>query len=63
MGLFDWPDCASAVVLLSENDYSPQAVEAFGRIGAHWRAQSAGRELVTAASAVGSDFNDWAMNG
>ncbi len=61
MGLLDWPDCASAAVLLKENDYSPEAVTAFARVEAHWQAQSAGRPLVTAASSVGSDFNDWAM--
>lgn len=60
MGLVEWPACASAAVLLGENDYSPQAVEAFARVEARWRAMSQGRPLVTVASQVGSDFNDWA---
>lgn len=60
MGLLDWPDCASAVVLLGENDWKPEAREAFRKVEAHWRAQAKGRPVVVAASRVGSDFNDWA---
>ncbi len=55
---FDWPDCASAVVLLRDNDLGDQARAEFDRVEAHWRAQAKGRPVVVAASAVGSDFND-----
>lgn len=58
MGGFDWPDCASAVVLLRDNDWKPQAQAAFARVEAHWRGQAKGRPVVVAASASGSDFND-----
>ena len=60
MGLLDWPDCASAVVLLGENDWKPEAREGFRRVWAHWRSQAQGRPLEVANSAVGGDFNDWA---
>ncbi len=60
MGLLPWPACASAVVLLQDNDWKPEAKAAFARIAARWREMSAGRPLAIAASAVGSDFNDWA---
>lgn len=55
-----WPDCASAVVLLGENDFSPAAREQFARVEAHWRGMAKGRPVEVVASAVGSDFNDWA---
>lgn len=60
MGLLDWPECASAVVLLGENDWKPEARRAFEAVRAHWAAQAKGRPLEVVASAVGSDFNDWA---
>lgn len=60
MGLLEWPACASAVVLLGENDWKPAAREAFQKIHAHWRSQAKGRPLEVVNSAVGSDFNDWA---
>ena len=56
----DWPDCASAVVLLRDNDLGDQARAEFDRVEAHWRGQAKGRPVVVAASATGSDFNDWA---
>ena len=55
---FDWPDCASAIVLLRDNDWGDQARAEFDRVEAHWRAQAAGRPVVVAASKAGSDFND-----
>ncbi len=63
MGLLDWPPCASAVVLLAENDWKPEARKAFEAVRAHWQAQAKGRPVEAAASAVGSDFNDWARGG
>lgn len=60
MGCVEWPACASAVVLLRDNDWhSPEARAAFDRVEAHWRAQSRGRPVHVVASAVGGDFNDW----
>jgi hypothetical protein len=56
----EWPECASAVVLLGENDFSAAAREAFTRVEAHWRGMAKGRPVEVVASAVGSDFNDWA---
>lgn len=56
---FAWPECASAIVLLRDNDWAPEAMEAFKRVEAHWREQAKGRPVHVAASAVGSDFNDW----
>jgi hypothetical protein len=58
MGLLDWPACASAIVLLGENDWSPEARRAFERVEAHWRKQAQGRAVVTVHPAEGSDFND-----
>lgn len=65
MGLLDWPACASAVVLLRDNDWDkPDAIKAFERVEAHWRAQARGRPLVVAAPPAGvDDFNSWAMRG
>lgn len=60
MGRIDWPDCASAIVLLRDNDWKPEAVKAFERVEAHWQRQARGRPVKIVASAVGSDFNDWA---
>ena len=61
MGLLDWPDCANAVVLLAENDWKPEARKAFASVEARWRSLAKGRPLEVIASAVGSDFNDWAQ--
>lgn len=59
MGLLDWPEWASAVILLKDNDWKPEALAAFGRVEAHWQKQARGRVLKVVGSAVGSDFNDW----
>lgn len=63
MGLLDWPDCASAVVLLRDNDWDkPEAIRAFERVEAHWRSMAKGRPVVVAAPPPGvDDFNSWAM--
>lgn len=65
MGLLDWPACASAVVLLRDNDWSkPEAMAAFARVEAHWRGQARGRPVVVAAPpAEHDDFNSWAQRG
>lgn len=63
MGLIEWPACASAIVLLRDNDLKAEALAAFAKVERHWRLQAAGRPLAIAASAVGSDFNDWAKAG
>ena len=56
-----WPACASAVVLVADNDWDkPQAVAAFERVEAHWRAQAKGRAVSVVRSQVGKDLNDWA---
>ena len=59
MGLLDWPACASAIVLLRDNDWKAEAAAAFARVEAHWRKLAAGRPVKVVASAIGSDFNDW----
>lgn len=58
IGLLDWPRCASAVVLLRDNDWKPAAREEFARVEAHWARQAEGRPLHVVAASVGSDFND-----
>jgi hypothetical protein len=63
MGLLDWPECASAVVLLGENDWKPEARRAFEVVRQHWEGQAKGRPVHVVSSAVGSDFNDWAKRG
>lgn len=62
MGLLDWPACASAVVLLRDNDWDkPEAIAGFERVEAHWRAQARGRPVVVAAPPASiDDFNTWA---
>lgn len=59
MGLLDWPPCASAVILLKDNDWKPEALKAFERVEQHWRSQAAGRRVKVVGAAVGNDFNDW----
>lgn len=65
MGLLDWPECASAVVLLRDNDWDkPDAVKAFERVEAHWRKQAQGRPVVVVAPPAGvDDFNSWVQRG
>lgn len=61
MGTLTWPACASAVVLVADNDWhEPQAVAAFERVEAHWRAQARGRPLKVVRAQTGKDLNDWA---
>lgn len=45
MGLLEWPACASAVILLQDADWAPEAVKAFERVVDHWEGQRAGRPL------------------
>lgn len=54
-----WPDCASAVILLRDNDFKAEASAAFDRVAEHWRAQAAGRPVKIVAAAIGNDINDW----
>ena len=63
MGLLEWPDCASAVVLLRDNDWEkPEAIAAFDRVEAHWRAQARGRPVAVVAPPPGvDDFSSWVM--
>lgn len=63
MGLLEWPACASAVVLLGENDWKPEARRAFAAVEAHWRGQAKGRPVMTVHSSVGSDFNEMVRAG
>ncbi|HUO21699.1 MAG TPA: toprim domain-containing protein [Caulobacteraceae bacterium] len=63
MGLLDWPECASAVVLLGENDWKTDARAAFERIHKHWLDQAKGRPVVVVNAARGSDFNDMVRAG
>lgn len=56
-----WPDCASAVVLVADNDWNtPEAISAFERAEAKWRAMARGRALKVVRAEVGKDLNDWA---
>lgn len=59
MGLLDWPECASALVLLGENDASPGAREAFERVCERFRDQAMGRPFKPVWPEVGVDFDDW----
>jgi hypothetical protein len=63
MGLLAWPACADRVILLRDNDWKPEAREAFDRVAEHWRRQARGRRVDVAASEVGKDFNDWLIKG
>lgn len=63
MGRLEWPECASGVVLLQDNDWGEQAKAAFAKAERQWQAQAAGRPVKVARSAVGSDFNDWRGRG
>ena len=59
MGALAWPECASNVVLLKDNDWGAEAQAAFDRVVGHWRSQARGRPLDVISSAAGNDFNDW----
>ena len=63
MGLLTWPDCASAVVLLRDNDWKPEAQRAFNQVEAHWLRQAQGRPLRVASAEVGNDYNDMVRAG
>lgn len=64
IGAIDWPDCASSVVLLAENDQSPEALAAFDRVRAAWRHKARGRPVHIAQPAAGAgDFNDLVREG
>lgn len=57
----EWPACASAVVLVADNDWdTPEAITAFERVEAHWRGMAAGRVLKVVRAQTGKDLNDWA---
>ena len=61
LGLLEWPACASAVVLVADNDWNtPEAVAAFERVERDWRAMAKGRPLKVVRAEVGKDLNDWA---
>lgn len=60
MGLLAWPECASAAVLLGENDGSEAARAAFEKVRRHWEAQRAGRPFKAVFPPPGvKDLNDW----
>ncbi|HYE47292.1 MAG TPA: toprim domain-containing protein [Caulobacter sp.] len=58
MALIEWPECASAVVLLRDNDWAPEAQRAFEKVHRHWEKQGAGRPVAVVSSTSGSDLND-----
>lgn len=61
LGRLGWPACASAVVLVADNDWDkPQAVAAFDKVLAHWKSMAAGRPLKVVRAEAGKDLNDWA---
>ncbi|MGH6956249.1 MAG: DUF7146 domain-containing protein [Caulobacteraceae bacterium] len=60
IGALEWPACASAVVLLRDNDDGFEAQRAFEGAYDAWARQAKGRPLEVVESAVGKDFNDWA---
>lgn len=61
MGRLGWPACASAVVLVADNDWDkPQAIEAFAKVEARWREMAHGRPLKVVRAEAGKDLNDWA---
>lgn len=61
MGGLAWPACASAGVLVADNDWhEPQAVAAFEKVEAAWRDAAKGRPLKAVRAAAGKDLNDWA---
>ncbi|WP_332772954.1 DUF7146 domain-containing protein [Phenylobacterium sp.] len=61
LGRLGWPPCASAVVLVADNDWDkPQALAAFDKVLAHWKGMAAGRPLKVVRAEAGKDLNDWA---
>jgi hypothetical protein len=61
MAKIDWPDIASGVVLVADNDGdTPEEQERnFAKVEARWRGMAQGRPLVVRRSLHGKDFNDW----
>jgi hypothetical protein len=59
LALLDWPECASAIVLLGENDAGEQARAEFEKACAHFRAQAQGRPFKAVFPQAGNDWNDW----
>lgn len=57
MAGFDWPACASGVILLKDRMTHPATIKAWARVEAHWRAQAKGRPLKIVEPWDGSDFN------
>jgi hypothetical protein len=61
MGTLDWHPCASAVVLVADNDWDkPEAVAAFEKVADRWRGMAEGRPLNIVRAPQGKDLNDWA---
>lgn len=61
LGKLGWPECASAVVLVADNDWDkPQALAAFEKVLAYWQGMAAGRPLKVVRAQTGKDLNDWA---
>ncbi len=56
-----WPEIASAVVLVADNDGDTEEEQAanFAAVEAHWRSMANGRPVKVARSMSGKDFNDW----
>ena len=56
-----WPDFASRVMLIADNDGStPEEQEAnFAKVEKRWREMAQGRPLEVRRSLNGKDFNDW----
>jgi hypothetical protein len=61
LGTLGWPACASAVVLVADNDWEkPQAMAAFEKVLGHWESMRGGRPLKVVRAQAGKDLNDWA---
>lgn len=61
MAAIGWPDHASEIVLLRDNDTHPAAIAGFQRVHDHWLAQAElapGRVVHVESSDKGSDFAD-----
>lgn len=63
MAALPWPDCASAVVLIADNDgHNPHEREAsFAPVHFAWTQKAKGRSIHIKRSERGKDFNDWLM--
>ena len=58
---FGWPEIASGVIVLIDNDGSTEAEQerAFAKVKAHWEAEAQGRPLKFFRSQIGKDITDW----